>query len=477
MNIVWIKRDLRLQDHRPLFEAELSGEEYIIVYLFEPSIISYKDTSIRHLQFIYKSLKVMNDGLKNYNRSVCIYEKEALDTFKDLISKHTINTVYSYQESGIGITYERDKKLKSLFDRSRIKWCEYQRDGIVRGITNRKGWDKKWFATMKEKQIHNKYSKLSGSLKNHNYLSKSLINKLEDYSTEFQSPGEIEAHKLLNSFVETRGKNYSKYISKPAESRISCGRISPYLAWGNISVKQAYQYIKNHPNYNTNKRSFNGILTRLKWRDHFIQKFEIEWQIETRCANKGFETLRRRSDSDHIKAWMEGRTGVPMVDANMRCLIKTGWINFRMRAMLVSFLCHHLDCDWRLGVYHMAQLFLDYEPGIHYSQFQMQAGTTGINAIRIYNPVKQGLDHDPSGDFIKKWVPELKSFKSEYVHEPSKVPPLLMDLEMPDKNYPNPIVDVSLAANKARKKIWAHRKLESVKRENLRILSTHTRNS
>ena len=477
MNIVWIKRDLRLQDHRPLFEAELSGEEYMIVYLFEPSIISYKDTSIRHLQFIYKSLKVMNDGLKNYNRSVCIYEKEAIDTFKDLISKHNINTVYSYQESGIGITYERDKKLKSLFDRSRIKWCEYQRDGIVRGITNRKGWDKKWFATMKEKQIQNKYSKLSGSEKNHNYLSKTLINKLEDYSTEFQSPGEIEAHKLLNSFVETRGKNYSKYISKPAESRISCGRISPYLAWGNISVKQAYQYIKNHPNYNTNKRSFNGILTRLKWRDHFIQKFEMEWQIETRCANKGFETLKRKSDSNHIKAWTEGRTGVPMVDANMRCLIKTGWINFRMRAMLVSFLCHHLDCDWRLGVYHMAQLFLDYEPGIHYSQFQMQAGTTGINAIRIYNPVKQGLDHDPSGDFIKKWIPELKSFKSEYVHEPSKVPPLLMDLEMPYKNYPNPIVDVSLAANKARKKIWAHRKLESVKRENSRILSTHTRNS
>ena len=125
----------------------------------------------------------------------------------------------------------------------------------------------------------------------------------------------------------------------------------------------------------------------------------------------------------------------------------------------------------------MAQLFLDYEPGIHYSQFQMQAGTTGINAIRIYNPVKQGLDHDPSGDFIKKWVPELKSLKSEYVHEPSKVPPLLIDLEMSDINYPNPIVNVSLAANKARKKIWAHRKLESVKKENSRILSTHTRNS
>ena len=92
-----------------------------------------------------------------------------------------------------------------------------------------------------------------------------------------------------------------------------------------------------------------------------------------------------------------------------------------MRAMLVSFLCHHLHQDWRRGVYHIAKLFLDYEPGIHYTQFQMQAGVTGINSIRVYNPIKQSIEHEPYGIFIKKWIPELSNVPSSLVHEPWKL--------------------------------------------------------
>ena len=142
-----------------------------------------------------------------------------------------------------------------------------------------------------------------------------------------------------------------------------------------------------------------------------------------------------------------GKTGFPIVDASMRCLINNGWLNFRMRAMLVSFLCHHLHQDWRRGVYHMAKLFLDYEPGIHFTQFQMQAGVTGINSIRIYNPIKQSIEKDPDAIFIKKWIPELKEVPKELIHKPWD----LSQIDLIDKNeakrYAKPVVDVKLNNN------------------------------
>ena len=187
-------------------------------------------------------------------------------------------------------------------------------------------------------------------------------------------PGERKAWAYLKSFCLKRGKNYSKHISKPTQSRESCGRISPYLAWGNMTIKQAFQYVKNHEHYAIYRGGFNGMLTRLKWHCHFIQKFEVECEYEKEAVNKGYESMPYSNDTALIEAWKKGCTGFPLVDACMRCLQETGWINFRMRAMLVSVFCHHFDCNWKKGVYHLAQLFLDYEPGIHYTQFQMQAG-------------------------------------------------------------------------------------------------------
>ncbi|MGB0167632.1 MAG: FAD-binding domain-containing protein, partial [Luteibaculum sp.] len=178
-----------------------------------------------------------------------------------------------------------------------------------------------------------------------------------------------------------------------------------------------------------------------------------------------------------IEAWKKGETGFPMVDANMRCLAHTGWINFRMRAMLVSFFCHYLLQDWRYGAHHLAKLFLDYEPGIHYPQFQMQAGTTGINTIRMYNPVKQGKDHDPEGNFVRKWVPELEAVPVEFIHEPWKMSE--MELKMYGLElgfYPKPIVDPELAPKEGRKTLWSWRAQPQVRKNIPAIVETHTRN-
>jgi deoxyribodipyrimidine photo-lyase len=157
----------------------------------------------------------------------------------------------------------------------------------------------------------------------------------------------------------------------------------------------------------------------------------------------------------------------------MRCLIATGYLNFRMRAMLVSFLTHHLDHPWQAGVEHLARCFLDFEPGIHYSQFQMQAGVTGINTIRIYNPVKQGLERDPEGEFIAQWVPELRDVTVRYRHAPWTMPPLERAWQENDFDYVDPIVNVEAAAGKARERLWSRKKSAQVRKEAQRILSVH----
>jgi deoxyribodipyrimidine photo-lyase len=478
INIVWIKRDLRLSDHASFGDAEQSDLDYLPIYIFEPSFFEADDYSDRHGQFIFHSLKVMNESLSSVQREIICFCAPAETVFHYLSSEFLVNSVFSYQESGTRKTWDRDKAVAQLLNEKGIAWKQFQRDGIIRGITNRKHWDQGWFQVMEAPLINNNYSTGSLHLERNPFpLDEARMKVLEEYSEHFQIPGEIAAMKYLHSFCKERGKNYSRHISKPTESRLSCGRISPYLAWGNLSVRQAYQYVNLHENYQKNKRSFNGLLTRLKWRCHFIQKFENECDYELRCVNKGYETLKHENNANLIEAWKHGTTGFPLVDACMRCLKTTGWINFRMRAMLVSIFCHHFNCDWKKGTYHLAQLFLDYEPGIHFTQFQMQAGTTGINTVRIYNPIKQSKDHDPKGIFIKKWVPELESIPEEFIHEPWNMTPLDRAFSGVEIDYPSPAVELLESGRMARKRIWGHRRNTDVKNESRRILQRHVRNS
>jgi len=177
-----------------------------------------------------------------------------------------------------------------------------------------------------------------------------------------------------------------------------------------------------------------------------------------------FEDMRGgfRLDERYFLLWSTGYTGYPLIDACMRSLINKGWLTFRMRAMLVSFASYHLWLDWRKTGLFLAQTFTDYEPGIHYSQLQMQSGVTGINTLRIYNPVKQSKEHDSEGRFIRKWVPELSSVSNIWIHEPW----LMTDLQQVSancvigKDYPGPIVDHEKAVRSAREKIRLRQKRE-----------------
>jgi len=289
--------------------------------------------------------------------------------------------------------------------------------------------------------------------------------------------GEAAARACLESFLERRGEDYRRAMSSPVTAFEACSRLSPHLAWGTISTRTAFQEAKaaraRHGNGRF-ARSIDSFTTRLHWRCHFMQKLEDEPEIEHRCMHPLYEGLREPDhDAARLAAWERGETGLPMVDACMRALAGTGWLNFRMRAMVVSVAAYHLWLDWRAFGKPLARLFTDFEPGIHWSQAQMQSGTTGINTLRVYNPVKQSKDQDPEGVFLRRWLPELAGVPQKYVHAPWTMPDSVAATAgcRIGTDYPAPVVEPVAAARAAREAVYARRRAEGfadAKREVIR---------
>ena len=474
--ILWFRHDLRVEDNLA-FNAACEDGEVLPIFIYDKNYWELETSSSYHLKFTQDSLEELNQNFKDkFNSKIHIFYGDTLKILDELINKYKFEEIFSNQIFRNQYTLDLDQKCKSLFKEKNILWHQGQQFGIQLENRKRNFWSSQWnnFIDLNpvKAQVNCKFLKVDTP-------SLNKIKTKEINGTNIQKGGRKQALSLLQSFLEQRSENYQKEMSSPITGEVACSRLSPHITYGTISLREINFAITSakKKNMSFNKvKSLRSFRSRLAWHCHFIQKIYDEPEIEWQNMNRAYDGLRENSfNEEYHHAWKIGLTGYPFVDACMRYLKANGWINFRMRAMLVSFASYQLWLDWKKTSKHMAQLFTDYEPGIHYSQFQMQSGTTGINTIRIYNPIKQSTDQDPNGSFIKKWVPELQNVPDKLVHEPWKLTYLEqkdLDLEI-GKHYPHPIVDHHSSSKIARDKIWQIKKTDEAKFNAQKILQKH----
>lgn len=467
INIVWFKKDLRLTDHAPLKNAIEGNLPVLLLFIFEPSLQKYPDWDIRHWAFMFESLKELNLELEKYHSKIYICHAEAQAVFDELNEKFAVQTVFSHQETSTKASQQRESKMRIFFEQKNISWHESQNNGVLKELKSRKNWQQLWYEYMQAKLDNPDLKKLKSVEWEQSpqfFISYPLGKKLAIYDKNWQLAGEKNAWKQWKNLVKNRQQDDSKNAKKTIQNN---SRLSVYLTYGNVSIRQvfqAYQKLKNPP------PSLKTLVYVLQSRCDCIQKFEIEKQIETCPLNKAYQNLEQSANPIFLEAWKNAKTGFPLIDAAMRCVRATGYLDYRFRAIVVSFLTHHLWQNWQTGVYFLAQQFLDYEAGIHFVQFQVQAGVFGTH-LRIYNPQKEALKYDSQALFIKKWLPELAHLPVDLAHNPSKITALEQEFYQFEigKNYPFPIVDLEKTHAHAKEQLLEIRKTELFLAESQRL--------
>ncbi len=479
-HVVWFKRDLRVCDHLPLLEASSQGT-VIPLFIVEPGFWKLPDISMRQWDFVSECVAELQVSLASLGQPLVIRVGNTIDILTDIHRAFPFAYLWSHEETGNNWTFNRDKRVAEWCAIQAIDWRQIPQSGVMRGLKSREGWSKNWSRFMTKKILMPPLAlRPIGEISLGRIPSASDLGLKLDLCPSRQEGGRSKALENLESFLTHRSEMYLDGISSPLMAAKNCSRLSPYLAWGAISLREVVQNI-NQRQRMIKARGLGGrcfgkvglksFLSRLHWHCHFIQKLEDEPDLEIKNLHPDFDGLRfSESECARLGAWATGETGLPFLDACMRFLRVYGWLNFRMRAMLMAFSSYHLWIDWKKPGEHLARSFIDYEPGIHWPQVQMQSGTTGINAIRIYNPIKQGYVQDPRSAFVREWIPELIDVPDCFLHEPWLWP---KSERLLGKRYPFPIVDHLDAAKCARAKMWAVKSRPNFKEKSNNINIKH----
>ena len=490
-SVVWFKRDLRVVDHAALHAAAQRGP-VLCLYVIEPSVWAQQDAAHQHYQFLLESLRDLDAELRRLGGQLHVIAGEFVASLTRLLIANPFEAIYAHEETGNDITYKRDLAVGQWCKSNSVEFHEFRQFGVVRKLRNRNDWKSHW-----DKHVRSPLLPMP-AMENLQFVplpwattllpSPAKLGLALEVPKQRQLGGRRLGLEVLQDFLNDRSAQYRGGISSPLSAPTACSRLSPYLAFGCVSLREVvqstYYAIAELPAGNWQKKGLVAFVSRLYWHCHFIQKLESEPELEYQNVHRSYDGLRENDwNPAHFEALTTARTGWPLVDACVVMLRETGWLNFRMRAMLVSVAAYPLWLHWRPVGQWLARQFLDYEPGIHWSQMQMQSGTTGINTPRVYNPIKQAHDHDPHGHFVRRWLPYMRRVPDAWLFEPWRMPVVMQEHlkltvgKSAEFDIPEPVVDLQTATREAKAKLFALRAQPEVRAGKAAIVEKHASRS
>jgi deoxyribodipyrimidine photo-lyase len=451
MNIVWFRRDLRLEDNESMSKACRDNAKVLPCLIVDPWLFEWQEISSARLRFWFEAVQELDRQLTAKGSRLILLEGRAVEKICALILQ--------LQDQGHNPQLFFNRDMQAEDDRQRdaqvIQFCQSAKIPYQIGLSNFLQTVDCWDSWYKEyyDYVHQPLYKVPESINTPQIsgFPETTITELADkYShywntTKVYFPGgESAANEVLQSFLADRFPGYHWKISQPWRTQQGAtSQLSPHLAWGTISIRTVYQQAKARANQfapdSKQQFSLKAFRLRLRWQCSFSQRFyfhpEIAYQNRFSEFDEWYQDTPLNDEKQQLfQAWQDGETGFPLIDASMRQLREMGWVNFRMRAMCATFLTINCGVSWHHGARHFMQHLVDGDLAIDHWQWQMQAGITNplSETFRIYNPAKNLAEKDPRLEFVSFWVPELQGFSLEEITK---------GVPRSEAFYPEPIVD------------------------------------
>mgnify|MGYP001060060111 FL=1 len=450
--IWWIRRDLRLADNQTLAEAIQHSQDVIPLFILDPYFVQKRSAYSRRRDFLFSGLHNLDASLTSIGGRLIIRRGKPIDVLAQIMSESGADGIFAEADFS-SYAIERDRKVAQSLPLKLAGSPSFHHPlDVVKADGSPYSVFTPYMKTWKNLHLPGR-SDLIQVPKHINTPREITSEPLPEVIGSLkESPfpsGEVEATRRLELF--TNGLNAGIYSYQDQRNRMDqdgTSFLSPYLRFGMLSARKVIVAAGEAAQLAIDREGENSAdtwLNELIWREFYISILYHFPEVSRHSFRPEMRHIRWRNDSAEFSAWRNGMTGYPIVDAGMRQLAAIGWMHNRARMITASFLVKDLLVDWRWGeAYFMSQL-VDGDPAANNGGWQWTAGT-GTDAapyFRIFNPVLQGQKFDPHGIYIRKWVPELKNFPEEYIHQPWRMPELLQAKTgcRIGRDYPFPIAD------------------------------------